>query len=198
MEGNVNKTGQEALVAPNEKPWEKKRRLARLAEYKGSQYPPFSIEPMPHERQRLDGKGMTDADRQLRKQWLLDQNLSPNEPRYVPEVHPRNVFKRIGSMPFEALYKVLKPIIGVKPALVVRRSSPWILGIYGTLCTSYYFLKYQPNDWKKTSGFYVRCVQPQYTMGMAKPFPEKEASDYYDKGFKSRQVLLNAKTSYIE
>lgn len=103
---NVSKTGNEALVAQNEKPWQKKRRLARLAECRGSQYPPFSIEPMPHERQRLDGKGMTDADRQLRKQWLLDQNLSPNEPRYVPEVHPRNIFKRIGSMPFEALYKV--------------------------------------------------------------------------------------------
>ncbi|GAB1603595.1 uncharacterized protein LOC115222201 [Argonauta hians] len=198
MSDGASSGGQDVAVAPKEKLWLKKKRLAKLAEYKGSKYPPFSIEPMPHERQRLDGKGMTDADRQLRKQWLLDQNLAPNEPRFVPELQHSNIFKRIGAMPFEMLYKILKPVIGVKPATVVRRATPWILGTYSTICVLHYFAKYRSQDWTKISGFYIRQIQPQYSVGLVKPLPEKQAEDYCDKGFKSRTALLNAKTSYIE
>ena len=53
----------------------------------------FSIEPMPSEWARV-AKPMTPEERFLRKQFLQDQILSPNEPRYVPEANPKNVFRR--------------------------------------------------------------------------------------------------------
>merc|ERR1712198_281945 len=73
---------------------ERNKRLERQQIYCGSKYPPMAIEPFPYERQRLAGAGMSDADRALRKQWVLDQRLAPNEPRFVPELESTNIFRR--------------------------------------------------------------------------------------------------------
>lgn len=172
--------------------------MLEITTNKKSRFPPFSIEPLPYERQRLDGKGMTVEERELRKQWVMDQKLSPNEPRYVPELHPKNVFKRVGAAPFELLYKVLRPVIGETPAKFTRHLTPIILGIYGTTAFLYYHLKYHSNNWTKSSGFYLSWIQPQYSAGMSSPFPELEASDYNSRGFKYRNALLKSKTSFQE
>jgi len=89
----------------------REKKLLRHYEWRGNKLPPFSIEPMPHERQRLDGAGMTAEDRALRRQWLKDQELSPNEPRYIPERFPKNPFRRFYGAPWDALFNALKPYL---------------------------------------------------------------------------------------
>ena len=90
---------------------EREAKLLRQYEWRGNKLPPFSIEHMPHERQRLSGTGMTDEDRALRRQWLRDQELSSNEPRIVPELYPRNPFRRVFAAPWNALFDTLKPVL---------------------------------------------------------------------------------------
>ena len=40
------------------------------------------------------GRKMSDEDRALRAQWIRDQHLAPDEPKLIPELKPRNVFRR--------------------------------------------------------------------------------------------------------
>lgn len=94
-----------------EKPWQRERRMVQHDINRGSKFPPFSIEHMPHERQRLAGAGMTDADRALRRQWLKDQELSPNEPREIPELKPKNIVKRIYGKPWDIFFGALRPVV---------------------------------------------------------------------------------------
>lgn len=94
-----------------EKPWQRERRMVQHDINRGSKFPPFSIEHMPHERQRLAGAGMTDADRALRRQWLKDQELSPNEPREIPELKPKNIVKRIYGKPWDIFFGTLRPVL---------------------------------------------------------------------------------------
>jgi len=104
----------EAIMEYNRKLEEqqtREKKLLRHYEWRGNKLPPFSIEPMPHERQRLDGAGMTAEDRALRRQWLNDQELSPNEPRYIPEVFPKNPVRRFYGAPWNYLFKRLRPFL---------------------------------------------------------------------------------------
>ena len=89
----------------------REKKLWRHYEWRGNKLPPFSIEPMPFERQRLDGAGMTAEDRALRRQWLKDQELSPNEPLYIPERFPKNPFRRVYGAPWNALFNALRPYL---------------------------------------------------------------------------------------
>ena len=88
---------------------DREKRLTRHYKWRGNKLQPMSIEPFPFERQRLSG--MTDADRALRKQWVHDQILAPNEPRYVPELFPKNPIRKMLGAPWNALFRVLRPII---------------------------------------------------------------------------------------
>lgn len=97
-------------LKPNEKVWEYQRRVRQAQINKGSRYPPFSIEHMPWERQRLSTP-MTEEDRFLRKQWLKDQNLSPNEPRYVPDAKPMFRARRLLRLPWDTVERGLAPIM---------------------------------------------------------------------------------------
>ena len=99
----------------------RERKLLRQYEWRGNKLPPFSIEPMPHERQRLDGAGMTAEDRALRRQWLKDQELSPNEPRYIPEAFPKNPFRRVYGAPWDALFNALRPYLVIFPDYICAR-----------------------------------------------------------------------------
>lgn len=97
-------------ISSSKKEWLKRQEIYRKMYYGKSKYPPMLIEPFPHERQRLPFQ-MTAEDRALRHQWLRDQHLTPNEPRYVPELRPRNFFRRTFGLPWDALTKALAPSI---------------------------------------------------------------------------------------
>lgn len=64
--------------------------------------------PYATERARLDGT-FTDADRQWRKTFLKDQELAPNEPRYVPELNRMNPIRRAYRYPLDLLFSKLEP-----------------------------------------------------------------------------------------
>ena len=85
-----------------EKPIQRAKRFQQYDFYRKSAYPPMSIEPVPYERARLAGEGMTAEQRALRKQWVKDQILQ-HEPRKVPELQPYNIFRRLYRLPADLL-----------------------------------------------------------------------------------------------
>ena len=89
---------------------DREAKLMKHFEWRGNKIPPFSIEPVPHERQRL-AQWMSDEDRQLRRQWLKDQELSPKEPRLVPELYPKNPIRRLLAAPWDFTFRLLKPLV---------------------------------------------------------------------------------------
>ena len=89
---------------------ERDERFFRHNDWRGGKFPPFSIEPMPHERNRL-ATPMSAEDRALRKQWVFDQRLSPNEPRYIPDLYPKNPIRRMLAAPWDFLFNTLKPVL---------------------------------------------------------------------------------------
>ncbi|KAL5016236.1 hypothetical protein ScPMuIL_005825 [Solemya velum] len=101
-----------AMEPAVEKRWQLERRMQKHDQYRGSKYPPFSIEPQPYERERLSGKGMSAEDRVLRGQWVKDQVLSHNEPRFVEAVQPKNAFRRFYGKPMDIMFEALQPVIG--------------------------------------------------------------------------------------
>merc|ERR1711979_31282 len=188
-----------ADVEKYRKQWELAQKLLKHHENRGSKYPPMSIQHMPHERQRLAGKGMTDADRALRKQWILDQELSPNEPRHVPELRPKNVFRRAMAAPWDALFTATKPFLGTYRSALLRYFVPkYALGIFGAYCV-YYHLKYNHKDWTKF-GWNIWESKPQMiVLGQDWELVEKQPSDFNDQGFESRKVFLDKiETSFCE
>merc|ERR1712227_776395 len=74
----------------------REEKLYKHWEWAGNKLPPIAIEPQPLERNRL-AKPMTDAQRAARAQWLADQAVS--EPVFVPELYPRNIFRRMLRAP---------------------------------------------------------------------------------------------------
>ena len=104
------RTGPPSVHPIKEKQWQFIKRMEEHYYKRGSRYLPFSIEPMPHVRQRL-WKPMTNEERALRKQWVQDQILSPNEPRHVPEVYPKNAIRRFYRYPWDKIYNALKTVM---------------------------------------------------------------------------------------
>ena len=104
------RTGPPSVHPIKEKQWQFIKRMEEHYYKRGSRYLPFSIEPMPHVRQRL-WKPMTTEERALRKQWVQDQILSPNEPRHVPEVYPKNAIRRFYRYPWDKIYNALKTVM---------------------------------------------------------------------------------------
>lgn len=99
--------------------WRVDQRIIQESINKGSQYPPFSIEPMPHERQRLSTP-MTAEERTARRQWVMDQKLAPNEPRnlewsspgqYPHDVKVRHALRRVFRAPMDSICAALQPMI---------------------------------------------------------------------------------------
>lgn len=66
---------------------------------------------MVRERERL--LGMSPEERAWRAQWLKDQHLSPNEPKYVPEYWKEryNPIRRAYRAPLNMVQNVLTPVI---------------------------------------------------------------------------------------
>ena len=80
----------------------------------GSHFAPYQIEPKRWWRSRLDEslelEPMSDAQRAARRQWLADQRLAPEEPRYVPALYRRPFLSRLFTTPWDALLWPLRPI----------------------------------------------------------------------------------------
>jgi len=168
---------------------EREARLIRHHEWRGNKLPPFSIEHMPLERQRLHGAGMTPEDRVLRHQWLKDQELSPNEPRFIPELYPRNPIRRLYGKPWDVIFNALRPILGEKLAGNGRFFVPKFLLFATFAYATYYHMKYNPQRWHNKSGWNIYSNKPTLlTEGVT--YELKKDDDFYDRGFKSRTVLL--------
>ncbi|KAK7100926.1 uncharacterized protein [Littorina saxatilis] len=177
-----------------EKKWQIEQRWVKQDYYRGSQYPPFSVEPVPYERQRLAGAGMSAEDRALRRQWIKDQQLSPNEPRYVKELTPRNAFRRVYMGLADSIFSKLIPLFGRSPASMMRVVVPRLGLILLVGYWSYYQLKYNPKDWTRSGGFHVFRNKPMI-LSADKVVPEKKHDDFHDQGFKARAALRDGKTS---
>jgi len=171
---------------------EREAKLHRHYLWRGAKLPPFNIEPVPLERERLAGAGMTPEDRALRRQWLQDQHLAPNEPRYIPDLWPRNPFRRAFAVPWDGLFGALKPIIGAGAASWGRFYVPRFTIAAFTLYAIYYHMKYNRNQWVDKHGWNIHSSKPTLLPDGVE-LAVKEDSDFFDRGFKHRKVLLNNK-----
>ncbi|XP_066146653.1 NADH dehydrogenase [ubiquinone] 1 beta subcomplex subunit 6 [Euwallacea fornicatus] len=144
------------------------------------------------ERERL--LGMTDAERAFRKQWLKDQELSPNEPRVVPEIYKatHNPIRRFYRFPLNQYQNFLTPIVGAENAAVLRyltaKAGMTIVLIYA----GYYIFKYHSNEWDRKTGWKLFSTRPAVLPGdpgYPKLSDRTKPSDYASRGFNN--VTLN-------
>jgi len=168
---------------------EREARLHRQFEWRGNKIAPFNIEHMPFERQRLDGAGMTAEDRALRRQYLNDQELAPHEPVFIPELYPRNPIRKFLGKPWDGIFGVLKPIVGESKASAGRFFVPKIVMTIGVLYAFYYHMKYNPNQWTDKAGWNIYSTKPTLVPAGSEE-PMKTDTDFSDRGFKHRKVLL--------
>ncbi|XP_023013980.2 NADH dehydrogenase (ubiquinone) B17 subunit [Leptinotarsa decemlineata] len=144
------------------------------------------------ERERLFG--MTDAERTFRKQWLKDQELSPNEPRRVPEMYKAtyNPIRRAYRWPLDQLAKAIEPVVGAQRAYSIRYFTGKIfLGVVGVYWFTYYF-KYNKSDWTRKGGWRVlesRVAVYEGDESYPKLSDKLKGSDYGGRGF--NDVKLN-------
>lgn len=176
----------------------REEKLKKHWEWAGNKLPPISIEPQPLERQRL-AQPMTDAQRAARAQWLADQNLLHNEPVVVPELQPRNVFRRIWRVPGDKWQSFLNTVI--KDPFKARHTRILSIKFTQLVVASWFIwhnLKYTPSTWEAEKGWHKWGNKPTYLPGDIDwpNAPTKEHDDFYDKGFKARTSHLDLKTSF--
>ncbi|CAH1977051.1 unnamed protein product [Acanthoscelides obtectus] len=145
------------------------------------------------ERERV--LGMTDEERAFRKQWLKDQELSPNEPRKVPEMYKAtfNPIRRFYRWPLDKLAEKLTPIVGEERAIGIRwKTGKILMGIAAAYYITYYF-KYNRNDWMRKGGWRViesrqNCVpgDPGYPMVSTK----SKGADYDNRNFNNFKLNI--------
>lgn len=148
------------------------------------------------ERYRLSEE-FTDEERKLRNQWLKDQELSPNEPRPVPEEYikeTRNPIRRFLSKPWQLLEDKMTPVFGRDVSALFRGLAPKFLVGIGLTYFAWYHWKYNQNDWTSAKGVNILITRPMALPG-EKHFPSLsdrfEPADYDDRGFKARKVFLD-------
>ncbi|BES90508.1 unnamed protein product [Nesidiocoris tenuis] len=159
----------------------------------GGVKPMFLQAKLSRERERLHGAGMTAEERAWRAQWIKDQHLSPNEPRYVPELERelKNPIRRFYRAPMDKLQNALVPKVGETYARVIRYcSAKFLFGIAGIYAAAYYF-KYNANDWTRKGGWRVvpsrKAVYPGHPDYPAKP-DRFVGADYAARGFKESPI----------
>lgn len=146
-----------------------------------------------NERERLIG--MTDAERAFRRQWLIDQQLAPSEPRVVPEIYTatHNPIRRFYRWPLDQLGKALAPVLGEQRAGRIRYfTGKILLGITGVYALTYY-IKYNTNDWTRKNG--MRILKSSVAVHEGDPgYPRvsdrTKPSDYGDRGFNNVKLNL--------
>ncbi|KAK0040703.1 NDUFB6, partial [Biomphalaria pfeifferi] len=153
-----------------EKPWQRARRMERYDFWRKSSYPPMNIEPVPFERNRLAGEGMSPEVRALRKQFY----------RFLPDL---------------IFFGPVKAIVGYNTALLLRLTLPKIGLVFGASYLVWYHLKYNQRDWTREAGVIIYGAKPTLLGFDALNFPSKEKTDYCERGFKERKALLYKPTS---
>ncbi|KAK3090108.1 hypothetical protein FSP39_009251 [Pinctada imbricata] len=145
-------------------PLERNRRETML-NYQYGKYPPFNIEPLPHERQRL-ARVMSAEDRARRQEWLKAQILHPSEPMGDPFM-PYNPLRRLYRAPLDRLETFLRVRNGPDQARLLRQVTANILMAIGFTYFAFYWMKYN------------------------KSAPGRRKEHYGDFGFSERKVLRN-------
>ncbi|XP_035220005.1 NADH dehydrogenase [ubiquinone] 1 beta subcomplex subunit 6-like [Stegodyphus dumicola] len=147
------------------------------------------------ERCRLSEE-FTDEERKWRKQWIKDQQLSPNEPRPVPPEwikETRNPIRRFVSKPWQILEDRMSVVTGKGFAAGFRYVVPKTLVGIMSIYVLWYHLKYNQNDWTRAYGPTIMMPKPVAYPG-DKNYPVKRERfhpiDYDDRGFKNRTVFL--------
>ncbi|XP_018324737.2 uncharacterized protein LOC108736705 [Agrilus planipennis] len=144
------------------------------------------------ERERL--LGMSDEERKWRAQWLKDQQLTPNEPKHVPELYKEkyNFIRRAYKAPLDKLASVLEPTLGHDRTVKYRYfTGKFFLGLYLTLGAFYYF-KYNSYDWTYKGGWKVMHSRKSVLPGDPN-WPEvsdKKPNEYADFGFSKNTLNL--------
>ncbi|GAB0095218.1 NADH dehydrogenase 1, beta subcomplex, subunit 6 [Sergentomyia squamirostris] len=143
------------------------------------------------ERERLFG--MTNAERAWRKQWLKDQILAPHEPVHVPQYHQEitNPIRRFYQWPLNKLWEKLTPSLGGYRAYTIRfwigKAAMVTAGLYAT----FYYFKYNQNDWTRKGGWRVIESRRAVLPGEAK-YPlvsdRTQPADYAARGFKQSPI----------
>lgn len=137
---------------------------------------------------------MSAEDRKWRAQWLKDQHLAPNEPRYVPEYFKEitNPIRRFYKWPLNTLFEKLQPVMGVRGAFIARWYTGKMLMFLGAVYAGHYYFKYNRNDWTRRGGWKVH-VSRQSVLPGEEGYPNTgdrtHPWDYYDRGFKDRKVF---------
>lgn len=155
---------------------------------------PFPIEGrLGNVRERL--LGMTDEERAYRKQWLKDQELSPNEPRVVPEMYKAryNIIRRAYRFPLNQLEKVIAPIVGESVANKIRYFTGKLVIGYVLACSTVYYFQYNRHTWIRKGGLRVIEGRPAVVPGdpgFPKLSERSVGADYADRGFKDCKLNL--------
>uniref|UniRef100_R4G4E8 Putative nadh:ubiquinone oxidoreductase n=1 Tax=Rhodnius prolixus TaxID=13249 RepID=R4G4E8_RHOPR len=149
----------------------------------------FSIQGrLYRERERL--AGMTDKERAWRRQWIRDQHLAPDEPRFVPEMHKElyNPIRRAYWKPLDAIFKALEPVLGKERALRSRVvTGKLCMGLVALYSAAYYF-KYNTHDWTRKGGWRVISSRKTCLPGDPEPVRRSVGADYADSGFKNSPI----------
>lgn len=165
----------------------------------GSLYTPLNIEPQYQERLRLDASlgsaPMNDQQRSLRRQWVEDQWLAPDEPRYVPALYKTNIFTRMFQHPWDWIAWRLRPLIGHNNALGFRMTAPKILFACFLLWMVLYNILFG-TDWDYCGGWKWAPQRPVLYPGEpgweeAKKNLHNSPEKMFDQGFSKRTVFLS-------
>lgn len=159
----------------------------------------MGVRPMPiagrfvRENERM--RGMTDAERAWRSQWLKDQELSHRDPAKVAELNKEllNPIRRFFKIPMNAFQRWLLPRVGHDNAYIIRYGVTGTTAIIAGIYIFAYYIKYNNNDWTKGYGWRLTQNRPMVLPGDPR-YPltsSRQTDDYGDFGFKSRKVLID-------
>ncbi|CAF2809059.1 unnamed protein product [Rotaria sp. Silwood2] len=148
----------------------------------------FNIEPFKYERARLPFR-LTNEERLWRKQWLQDQVLAPNEPKFIPnldKIH-KNPVRYRWMVFWDGLFNRLRPVVGNTAASMLRQTVPKLLIIQLGIWSWLYMVFYHKQDWEKWGGWQVYGYKGKYLANVS-PWKTLDSTDYADRGFKDRKT----------
>ncbi|XP_074598995.1 uncharacterized protein LOC141853526 [Brevipalpus obovatus] len=148
------------------------------------------------ERHRLGGD-FNEKWRKWRVQFIKDQALHPLEPAYNADFDKfrLNVFRRTWRWPGNQFEMFLCKHLHPTRANAIRRSITISLRIYLFALSVFYYMKYNGRTWEVGTNLRYRglgTAEKVFPGDPAYPYIGSRVTkdDYFDLGFKSRNVLL--------